>query len=151
MKVKSESEVDQSCLTLSHPMQPTRLLRPCDFPGKSTGVGCHCLASYLGLFSVIHLAISKSKHPIHWKTWAKWSANFLLLLWVLLWVLYFWKKWCLGNRKKNPSICLLNTLQPSHLCQPADHWKDLFISRGECMPTAAGEAEHTPRSFGKDR
>ena len=21
----------------------TRLLRPCDFPGKSTGVGCHCL------------------------------------------------------------------------------------------------------------
>ena len=24
-------------------MQPTRLLRPWDFPGKSTGVGCHCL------------------------------------------------------------------------------------------------------------
>ena len=23
--------------------QPTRLLRPWDFPGKSTGVGCHCL------------------------------------------------------------------------------------------------------------
>jgi len=22
--------------------QPTRLLRPWDFPGKSTGVGCHC-------------------------------------------------------------------------------------------------------------
>ena len=26
-----------------HGLQPTRLLRPCDFPGKSTGVGCHCL------------------------------------------------------------------------------------------------------------
>ena len=24
-------------------LQPTRLLRPWDFPGKSTGVGCHCL------------------------------------------------------------------------------------------------------------
>ena len=34
----------QSCPTLRpHGLQPTRLLRPWDFPGKSTGVGCHCL------------------------------------------------------------------------------------------------------------
>ena len=26
-----------------HGLRPTRLLRPWDFPGKSTGVGCHCL------------------------------------------------------------------------------------------------------------
>ena len=26
-----------------HGLQPTRLLRPWDFPGQSTGVGCHCL------------------------------------------------------------------------------------------------------------
>ena len=26
-----------------HRWQPTRLLRPWDFPSKSTGVGCHCL------------------------------------------------------------------------------------------------------------
>ena len=41
MKVKSESEVAQLCLILSNPMDcsPTRLLRPWDFPGKSTGVG----------------------------------------------------------------------------------------------------------------
>ena len=45
MKVKRESEVTQSCLTLCglHGLQPTRLLHPWDFPGKSTGVGCHCL------------------------------------------------------------------------------------------------------------
>ena len=45
MKVKSESEVTQSCPTLSDPMDcsPPRLLHPWDFPGKSTGVGCHCL------------------------------------------------------------------------------------------------------------
>ena len=45
MKVKSESEVTQSCLTLCDPMD-------CSLPGssvhqlfqaKSTGVGCHCL------------------------------------------------------------------------------------------------------------
>ena len=46
MKVKSESEVAQLCLTRRDPMDcslPTRLLHPWDFPGKSTGVGCHCL------------------------------------------------------------------------------------------------------------
>ena len=45
MKLKSESEGTQSCLTLSDPMDcsPPRLLHPWDFPGKSTGVGCHCL------------------------------------------------------------------------------------------------------------
>ena len=37
-----ESEVAQSCSTLCG-LQPTRLLWPWDFPGKSTGVGCHCL------------------------------------------------------------------------------------------------------------
>jgi len=35
----------QSCPTPRDPhgLQPTRLLHPWDFPGKSTGVGCHCL------------------------------------------------------------------------------------------------------------
>ena len=37
MKVKSESEVAQSCPTLSDPVDCW------DFPGKSTGVGCHHL------------------------------------------------------------------------------------------------------------
>ena len=43
-KHESESEVAQSCPTLlPHGLQPTRLLCPWDFPGKSTGVECHCL------------------------------------------------------------------------------------------------------------
>ena len=32
-----------SVSSLPHGLQPTRLLHPWDFPGKSTGVGCHCL------------------------------------------------------------------------------------------------------------
>jgi len=44
MKVKSESEATQSCPIRSDPRDlSTRLLCPWDFPGKSTGVGCHCL------------------------------------------------------------------------------------------------------------
>ena len=32
-----------------HGLQPTRLLCPWDFQGKSTGVGCHCLLQPLSL------------------------------------------------------------------------------------------------------
>ena len=37
---RSRSVVSDS--SRPHGLQPTRLLRPWDFPGKSTGVGCHC-------------------------------------------------------------------------------------------------------------
>ena len=62
------SSVAQSCPTLcdtncsmsgllvhrdiTHGLQPTGLLRPWDFPGKSTGVGCHHLLQYLSLDTV---------------------------------------------------------------------------------------------------
>ena len=60
MKVKSESEVAQSCPTLSDPMDcPSRLLHPWDFPGKSTGVGCHCLPCYKDLQDLLELTPKK--------------------------------------------------------------------------------------------
>ena len=40
VKGKSLSRVRPS---QPHVLQPTRLFRPWDSPGKSTGVGCHCL------------------------------------------------------------------------------------------------------------
>ena len=49
-KVKSESEVAQSCPTQwPHGLQPTRLLHPWDFPGKSTGVGWHGFLQILAI------------------------------------------------------------------------------------------------------
>ena len=43
-KRKTESEVAQSCPTLCNPMNCSlQLLRPWDFAGKNTGVGCHFL------------------------------------------------------------------------------------------------------------
>ena len=40
-KVKVKS-ISCAQLLATHGLQPTRLLYPWDFPGKSTGVGCHC-------------------------------------------------------------------------------------------------------------
>ena len=41
-----------------HGLQPTRLLHPWDSPGKSTGVGCHCL---LQNNSIINVQITQLK------------------------------------------------------------------------------------------
>ena len=36
-------KVKVKLLSRPHGLQPTRLFHPWDFPGKSTGMGCHCL------------------------------------------------------------------------------------------------------------
>ena len=40
-----------------HGLKPTSLLRPWDSPGKSTGVGCHCLLSVTYLNNVISVFV----------------------------------------------------------------------------------------------
>ena len=49
MKGKSLRPVQ---LLVTHGLQPTRLLCPWDFPGKGTGVGCHCLLCFKLISSV---------------------------------------------------------------------------------------------------
>ena len=46
-----------------HGLQPTRLLRPWDFPGKSTGVWCHCLLWWMCLLSAKLLSIHTCMPP----------------------------------------------------------------------------------------
>ena len=51
-KVKEKSSVASDSLR-PHGLQPTRLLHPWGFPGKSTGVGWHCLLCLLFLLFLI--------------------------------------------------------------------------------------------------
>ena len=46
-----------------HGLQPTRLLRLWDFPGKSTGVGCHCIYTHKYIFDIIYMYIYISNWP----------------------------------------------------------------------------------------
>ena len=49
-----------------HGLQPSRLLHPWDFPGKSTGVGCHCLlreGTMLREIKWTHSVVSNSATP----------------------------------------------------------------------------------------
>ena len=71
-----------------HGLQPSRLLHPCDFPGKSTGVGCHCLHySYLKLLiswrmcsfvhkSYLNVSFFMCSYTIIWYS----QANFLWII-----------------------------------------------------------------------
>ena len=58
-KVKVKSSVMPDSLR-PHGLQPTRLLCPWDFPGKSTGVGCHCLLrlSHYGSPNIMQMLVS---------------------------------------------------------------------------------------------
>ena len=49
-----------------HGLQPTRLLHPWDFPGKSTGVGCHCLLH----FTLVKASISPAEFDEPPQKWA---------------------------------------------------------------------------------
>ena len=61
VKVKSLSRVRTQ---RPHGLQPTRLLRPWDFPGKSTGVGCDCLLWYIHIMEC-YWAIEKGMKSCH--------------------------------------------------------------------------------------
>ena len=75
-----------------HGLQPTRVLHPWDFPGKSTGVGCHCPA----LLKSLTNTPEPTSPSLHWTTmvsasvqapgkqsWAKISLPAPELRWVL--------------------------------------------------------------------
>ena len=66
-----------------HGLQPTRLLRPWDFPGKSTGVGCHCLLRMLRLHICVNI------YSIFWIHYhiQKYGSGF-----VFVWKFFIFKK-----------------------------------------------------------
>ena len=58
-----------------HGLQPTRLLHPWDFPGKNTGVGCHCLLLTSLLcpckFRASLVGQTVENLPAIWETWVR--------------------------------------------------------------------------------
>ena len=68
MKVKSESEVAQSCPNLSYPMD-------CSLAGKSTGVGCHCLLCLLCAITVKYLCLIHSCIQCNYYLILLWGKN----------------------------------------------------------------------------
>ena len=71
---ESESEVTQSCPTLCDPMdcKPTRLLHPWDFPGNTTGVGCHFLLHGIFLTQGLNPGLLHCRQTLyrlsHWRS-----------------------------------------------------------------------------------
>ena len=57
----SRSDVSDSLRP--HGLQPTRLLHPWDFPGKSTGVGCHRLSVQFSSLQFSRSVVSDSSRP----------------------------------------------------------------------------------------
>ena len=66
-----------------HGLQPTRLLHPWDFPGKSTGVGCHAFSNYIPmewqiLFTYGHqlynVALLRGTYGLTWEE-TKWQLH----------------------------------------------------------------------------
>ena len=54
-----------------HGLQPSRLLSPWDFPGKSTGVGCHCLlhqerSNHHNLLVVVKVVAETKSPTLRW-------------------------------------------------------------------------------------
>ena len=88
----SRSVVSDSCWP--HGLQPTRLLHPWDFPGKSTGVGCHCLLWLSLAFWYNYSLYWKSKDDLHPLKLDRSSAEcpgmFLMKRCMSLWL---WDNW----------------------------------------------------------
>ena len=93
-----------------HGLQPTRLLHPWDSPGKSTGLGCHCL-----LHDESRQSIKKQRHHFAYKSQYSQSyvfSNSHVGMWQLIhkegWAL---KNWCFGT------VVLEKTLESSVDCK----------------------------------
>ena len=85
MKVKSLSRVRLLVSSQPHGLQPTRLLHPWDFPGKSTGVGCHCLLRADNLYGLktVFLRVFRNSSELRKPLCGGWGKLWSLVSWPL--------------------------------------------------------------------
>ena len=79
-----------------HGLQPTRLLPPWDFPGKSTGVGCHCLLCFVHhagtnskLSTLSELCLSSCKARFR-KRLQEAGSTSLIFFSFIYWMIIYW-------------------------------------------------------------
>ena len=92
-----------------HGLQSTRLLCPWDFPGKSTGVGCHCLLQEKNQNSI---ELYKSKVEVHIITLCTHPTPALVL---------FWRKCVCVCVCVCVHACAKSLQSGPTLCDPMDH------------------------------
>ena len=78
-----------------HRWQPTRLLRPWDFPSKRTGVGCHCLLRQQMLGGKFSRHRSTKKWP-GWPWFQQWH-HLKTLVGCLFLKLHILGIWCINS------------------------------------------------------
>ena len=173
MKVKSQSEVSQSCLTLSDPMDCSLPVSSTQgiFPGKSTGVGCHCLLHLrlqgsskkvlAWIKSVLEPKSQSRSPPSHRNE----SALFLLLLLprsITGWVQPMGSMALLANVIEDPEVgppvhYALSSRKPEQhifitMDATAPHWLLLsHFSRVRLCATPETAAHQAPPSLGLSR
>ena len=75
-----------SCSVMSdsqrpHGLQPTRLLHPWDFPGNSTGVGCHCLLRKTYIYGLNSMWLEKRSYENR-----RGNLHFSLDIFSIIWI-----------------------------------------------------------------
>ena len=93
-----------------HGLQPTRPLRPWDFPGKSTGVGCHFLLPkstlHIWKFSV-HILLKPNLKDFEHYLASMWNEYNYVVVWTFFGIALLW------DRNENWPFPVLWPLQSS--------------------------------------
>ena len=110
-----------------HGLQPTRLLCPWDFPGKSTGVGCHCLLRMTDLDSILKSTDITLPTKVHL---VMYFSSIHVWMWELdykeSWVPKNWCFWTVVLEKTLESPLDCKEIQAVH---PKGNQSRLFIGR----------------------
>ena len=126
---RSRSVVSDS--SWPHGLQPTRLLRPWDFPGKSTGVGCHRLLRYI-CYIYINIYLQYMYIFIHTYIFAVYVFIYIcrLCLYILMY-LFAVNTYILTDREQCGVEFILQLWPPWSPYKVGNPYKGVFIvSRG---------------------
>ena len=99
-----------------HGLQPTRLLCPWDFPGESTGVGCHRLLPLTPLGCSIPSPPGGAWHPVSRVPLGSWVVQVCIIG-----CSFFLIRICLNVFPQNPALSLNGLLQQrlsNRVCRP---------------------------------